>query len=473
LKVTTETLEGRETRLDIEIGSDELEKEKRAAARRIAHQARIPGFRKGKAPYDVVLRMFGEEVVQEEALETLAPRLYQKALEEADIEPYAQATLEEVTEADPPVLRMRVPLPPLVEVGDCQSIRVEWEEPTVPDDRVEEVLQEIAGKYGSWEEKAEGVGEGDLVNLDIEGQLEDGQSVMSDEGRSLVVRLDSAFPLPGFHQELLGLEKGESKTFSLTYPEDSSNEELAGKPVEFQVAVNEVMERNVPAIDDELAQLEGDYETLDDLRAEIKERLHDQAVAEAEEEYQRQVLDALKEISQVEFPAVMLERELDDMLESQEDRLRAQGLNMETYLTMLKTTPEAYREGLKPAAEERVRVRLLLLGVAEQEELEPEKEEIERFMAGLTLGQDESAGAELVKFLSSPAGLEVALRSLRREKALAWLVRVARGEEEEEAEEPQPEDAEGKAEEAEPESAESLTLSEGENPADEEAQKEE
>lgn len=428
MKVTTKALEGREVRLDIQVDQDELDEEMQKAAQRISRQVQIPGFRRGKAPYNVVVRMIGKEAVREEALESLAPRLYKQALEEAQITPYDQGVLEEVTESDPPLLRMRVPLEPLVELGDYRSLRVEWEEPQVPEDEIQKALEEIARKYATWEAKDGPIGEGDMARVDIAGRGEDGELVLENREQNLVVRQDSLYPIPGFHRELVGLRAGETKEFTLPFPEDSSNKKLSGKPIHLQVTVHEVMRRDVPPLDDNLAKLEGDYETLDDLRRAIQERLLQQRRAEAEEEYEAKVLKALKEMSRVEFPAVAVDRELDEMLKSQEERLEERGLNMETYLTMLKTTPAAYREGLKPAAEERIVNRLLLTKVAEAEGLEPSEEERANLLRQW-LGAEEGETHEDLKALLEDEGFQnLARESLRRGEALKWLIRRARGE---------------------------------------------
>lgn len=450
MKFTMESLEGREVRLDIAIEPEELEKEMRAAAQRISRQVQIPGFRKGKAPYAVVLRMVGEESVREEALDSLAPRLLEEALEEAKIEPYGPATLEEVTQETPPTIRVRVPLEPVVELGDYRSLRVEMEEPTVSEEEIQEALKDIAERYATWEAKEGPVAEGDMVVVDLKGETEDGESVMESEGRSLIVRLDSVYPVPGFHEELVGLRAGESKEFTLPFPENSSNKELAGKPVRFHVTVREVQQRDVPAIDDDLARLAGDYEDLDALREEVRERLLQQRRQEAEEAYEQKVLEALREISRVEYPAVALEEELDSIMEWQEHRLQEQGLNMETYLGMLKTTEQAYREGLKPMAEERLVRRLLLAELATAEGLEPEAQAVDEVLQE-ALGGEEAAGSEETQ--RREVLKAVATEHLRREEALRWLVRHARGEAQaagEEGAEEEPPAGEAGAEEAVP-----------------------
>jgi trigger factor len=445
LKVTTETAGTREVRLEIQLDQEELERAMQEAARRIARQVQIPGFRKGKAPYAVVLRMVGKEAVREEALESLVPRLYKQALEETQIAPYDQGVLEEVSDTDPPRLRIRVPLNPVVELGDYRSLRVEWQEPSVSEEEVQKALEDIARKHTAWEPKDGPVAEGDMVRIDTQGRTEDGEKVFESKGHNLVVRLESLYPVPGFHQELLGLRAGETKEFTLPFPEESSNKKLAGKPVRFQVKVHEVMQRGTPPLDDNLAKLvEGNYETLEDLRKAIRERLLQQRQEEAEEEYERKVLAALREISRVEFPAVALDQELDRILEAQAAHLEERGLDMETYLTMLKTTPEAYREGLKPAAEEQLVNRLLLAKVAEAEGFEPSEEEtVDVLREWILGGEGEETNRDARVVLENEGFRGVVRDTLRRAEALRRLIRLARGEPPEEPaapkEEPLPE----------------------------------
>ncbi|NLE76445.1 MAG: trigger factor [Chloroflexi bacterium] len=429
MKVTTEPTEGREVLLHIAIDSGEMDKAMKAAARRISQKANVPGFRKGKAPYHMVISMFGKEAVQEEALDALAPTLYEQALNETEIEPFAAGVLEEVSESDPPVLRMRVPLPPTVELGDYRSIQVDWQEPTVPDDKVEETLQSIADKYGSWEAKDGVVAEGDLVKLNLEGHTEDGQEVFNAQGRSLVVRLGSAYPLPGFHEELLGMAVGEAKTFTLTFPEDSGDKERAGKPVTCEAEVTEVSVRQTPAIDDDLAKLEGDYETLDALRAEVQQRLLAQAQEEAEGEYRHKVMEALQAQSKVQFPPAAVEQELDSMLRSQEQRLKEQGFSLAIYLGMMKTTLESYRNGLKPGAEQRLVERLLLEKLGDVEQVQAKDEEIDALVQGMLSSAGEGDENQRMRSLmASPDGRQLANAMLRPGATMEFLVRVAKGE---------------------------------------------
>lgn len=428
MKVATEPLEGREVRLEIQLSQDELERAMRETARRISREVQIPGFRRGKAPYAAVVRVVGKEALREEALDSLLPKLYEQALGEAQITPYDQGVLEEVSHSDPPVLKIRVPLEPLVELGDYRSLRVEWQEPSVSEEEVQKTLEEIASKYASWEPKDGPIAEGDKVQVDLEGHAEDGEPVLDHKHRNLVVRQESLYPVPGFHQELLGLQVGDTKEFTLPFPEDSSNKRLAGKPIRFRISVREAMRRSQPPLDDNLAKREGEYETLEDLRKAIRERLLQERREEAEEEYEAKVLKALREMSRLEIPAVALERELDEMLKVQEERLEEEGLNMETYLGMLKTTPEAFREALRPEAEEQVVTRLLLIKVAEAEGLEPtEEEKIDLLRQWLATG-GEKAGEDAESLLQDKAVQNLVRYLLRRRKALERLVRLARGE---------------------------------------------
>ncbi len=429
MKVATEALEGREVRLVVQLDQEELDRAMQEAARRIAREVQIPGFRRGKAPYAVVVRMVGREAVREEALDSLLPQLYEQALEEAQVEPFAQGVLEEVSESDPPVLRFRVPLEPLVELGDYRSLRVEWQEPEVPEEEVQKVLEGIAEKHASWEPKDGPIAEGDLVKVDILGRTEDGEPAFDGKGQSLVVRLDSLYPVPGFHKELLGLRAGETKEFTLPFPENTSSKRLAGKAIRFQVAVHEVRGLDVPPLDDDLAKLEGDYETLEDLRKAIRERLLQERRAEAEGEYEAKVLKALRDLSRVEFPAAALERELENLLERQEEALQERGLNLKTYLSILKVTPEAYREGLKPQAQERLMNRHLLVKLAEEEGLEPTEEE-KAALVNEWFGPEEQRPADekLKELLESEEFQEMVRNTLRQGKALRWLIRHARGE---------------------------------------------
>ncbi len=371
MKVETERLENCQVALTIEVDEERTKQALRNAARRISRRAKIPGFRPGKAPYNVVARMFGKEVLYQEVVDELGAAVYREALEETGLEPFDQATITDY-ETDPLVLKMVVPLAPLVELGDYRQMRLEpEEEEAAREEEVNEALKRIQEQNIFWEPVKRPAQWGDLAIVDIEGPVK-GETVIGNEGRELMLEADSSYPLPGFSEKLLGMTVNEQREFTLTYPEEYENKKLAGQRAHFKVHLQDLKEKVVPGIDDDLARTVGSYETLEDLKAELRRDLQ----AKTEEGFPNRALTALVERSKIEFPPKMLEREVDDWLEEFDRSLRRQRLNLENYLEMRKLTKEEFRKEVSPQVENRLKRSLALSKFVELEELDSESDKV-------------------------------------------------------------------------------------------------
>lgn len=377
MKVETERLENCQVALTIRVDEERTERGLRNAARRISRKVSIPGFRPGKAPYDVVVRHFGKEVLYQEVLDELGNTVYREALEEAGLEPFGQATLSDY-ETEPLVLKMVVPLAPAVELGDYPQMRLEPEEEIVTEQEIGEALRRIQEQNTTWEPVERPAQWGDLAIVDVEGTVK-GKTVVGNKGREMILEADSPYPLPGFSDKLLGMAVNEQREFMLTYPEESANRNLAGQQAHFKVRLQELKEQVVPGIDDDLARTVGDYETLEDLKAELRHNLQ----AKAEERFADRALTALVERSQIEFPPLLLEREIDDRLEDFDLNLRKQGLNLDNYLQMRKLTEEEFRKEISPQAEESLKRSFALGKFVELEGLDIESDGVDKALKRL------------------------------------------------------------------------------------------
>lgn len=377
MKVETERLENCQVALIIEVDEERTERALRDAARRISRRAKIPGFRPGRAPYNIVVRYFGKEALYRQVVDELADTLYEEALEKAGLEPFGQATLTDY-EIEPLVLKLVVPVAPVVELGDYRQMRLEPEEETVREKEIEEALKRIQKENIFWEPVNRPAQWGDLAVVDIEGAI-NGKTVISDKRRELILEADSSYPLPGFSHELLGMIVNEQREFTLTYLKGFEDRDLAGQRVHFKVRLRELKEEVMPDIDDDLARTVGDYETLEDLKAELRRELQ----AKAEKRFVDRALTALVERAEIEFPPLLLEEEIDDMLEELDQILKRQGLNLENYLGMRKLTKEQFRQEISPRAEERLKRGLALAKFIELEGLEIESDEVDKALEHL------------------------------------------------------------------------------------------
>jgi len=369
LKVETERLENCQMALTIEVDEARAKRALRNVARRISRRAKIPGFRPGKAPYNVVARYFGKEVLSKEVLDELGEATYKEALDQAGLEPFGQAQLTDY-ETNPLVLKMVVPLAPVVELGDYRQLRLEANEETIREEEVNKALTRIQEQNAFWEPVKRPAQWGDLAIVDIEGTVK-GETVIENKERELILEADSSYPLPGFSDQLLGLTVNEQREFILTYPEDFEDGDLAGQQAHFKIYLQDLKQEVVPDIDDDLARAVGNYETLEDLKAELRRELQ----AKAEQEFAHRALTALVERAQIEFPPMMLEREIDNWLKEFDQNLRRLNLNLENYLKMEKKTEEEFRQEVSPQVEERLKRSLALGKFIELEGLETGSEE--------------------------------------------------------------------------------------------------
>ncbi len=370
MKIETERLENCQMALTIEVDEKRAKRALRSVARRISRRAKIPGFRPGKAPYNVVARYFGKEALSNEVLDELGDAVYKEALDKAGLEPFGQAQLTDY-ETNPLVLKMVVPLAPVVELGDYRQIRLEPDEGTASEEEIDEALRRIQEQNTFWEPVKRPAQWDDLAIVDIEGTVK-GETVVENEGRELSLKADSPQPLPGFNEKILGMTVNEQREFTLTYPEEFDNKELSGQPAHFTVHLQDLKEKVAPDIDDDLARTVGSYETLEDLKAELRRQLQ----AKAEQEFANRALTALIERSEIEFPPIMLEKGIDDWLKEFDRSLRRQGLNLDNYLEMQKLTEEEFRQEVSPQVEERLKRSLALGKLAELEGLEIKSNEV-------------------------------------------------------------------------------------------------
>jgi trigger factor len=426
LKVTAERLENCQVELTIEVDEERVEQELQRVARRVSKRRRIPGFRPGKAPYDVVLRFFGKDALYQEALENLLQAVFKEALEKENIEPFAQAELMDA-QFEPMVLKMRVPVAPIVELGDYRQLRLTPSEVTVSDEEVEAALKRIQAQHGQWQPVERPAQLGDQAIVDIESTVE-GEIVLSNQERALLLRAESPYPLPGFDEQIVGMVIGEDKEFDLTYPENSANEELAGKESHFQVHLRDLKELVLPELDDDLAKTAGDFETFDDLEAKVRESLQAEAEQEAESRFSSEALTATVERAHIEFPPILLERELDNLLEERDRALRREeGLTLDNWLEINKKNKEEYRDELRPRTTERLKRGLALGRVTELESITVEEEEVGAQIERMSSAFGEQADKARDVF-SSPDNMRSIASDLLTSKALQRLAAIARGE---------------------------------------------
>ena len=432
MKIKTKDLDDRQVELTIDVTDEQLQGAMRSAARRLSSRTKIPGFRPGKVPYDVIIRRFGEEAVFEEALDDLGQSVYRQALEETELEPYAPGRLEEVVSKEPLVLRYTVPQSPTVELGEYRDQRLPYEPPDVSDETLEEAMEEIRQGQALIESVDRAAQMGDVIVLDIQAQLHEppegiNPTLVSEKDISLLISEEAEWPFPEFSQHLVGLTTEDEKDISHTFPKDHPNEDLREQVADFHVVSKEVKSRFVPPWSDDLARAVGDFKDLLDLRVNVRKQLEAQANQSAESEFAKSVIASTVEAAEVSYPPVLLEEELDGMMKDFSRRLESQHLSLEDYLKIEKKTEEELRTEFESQAHERLKQGLVLGRVVEVEDLQVNADEVKAEIDRLVAPFGENAD-KIRKNFEHPLGQRRVSLDLLTEKAIQRLVSIAKGE---------------------------------------------
>jgi trigger factor len=387
LKIDSELLEDHQVKLTVEFEDETFEGAKRRAARQIAKRTKIPGFRPGKVPYHIILRSVGEQAVAERGMEILVDDQYSKIVEEAEIDPYGPGQLENIVSMDPVVLEFVIPLAAKVELGNYRSVRIPYELEEIDENAVDEVLDNLQQSQAIEEPAERPALEGDRVFLLLSGKravLEEGKEdiVIHERQHSVVIQPDDPeenieWPYSGFSREIIELSAGDEKTFTYSYPEDSDFETLAGISVEFHVQVEEIKSRSLPELDEEFVQSIGKFESLTELKEEIKSNLEQQSKENLDKEFEDDLLTQIVDLSTIEFPPQMLEEEINVVTRRLEKQLEAQNLDLETYLLTQGMSEEEFREDTTPVAEARLKRTLVLLEISEAEDIQLDEQKLQ------------------------------------------------------------------------------------------------
>jgi trigger factor len=438
LKIQTESLEDRQTQLIIELPDDRLDSAMRAAAKRLGKNQKIHGFRPGKAPYQILLNHLGEEMVFEEAIDHLGQEVYQEALEETEIEPYAPGSLNEIVSREPLILRYVVPLAPEIELGKYREIRLEYEENGVEDSAVDQVMDELRERQALIEPVDRPAQLTDVVVVDVSAAIEGEETnLLNEKEISVLVSEEVDWPVPEIYEHLIGLKAEDEKSFQYTFPDDYSNEEMQNRTATFTLHVHEVKSRLVPEWTDDLAKNFGEYDDLLALRIQVRKDLEAESERQAKNTFANQVIEKVVEGAEINFPPVLLQDEINSLVRDLQQQLRYQNLSLEDYLKIENKSDEELVEELTPQAKDRLENALVLGKVVELEGLEVGESEIdeeldkivENFKENVYQGQDlEEKTKEARSLFDTPAGRRRIRLDILTNKAVERLVTIAKGE---------------------------------------------
>jgi len=419
MKVTAETLEDSQVALNIEAEAGELNKAMDEAYRRLVNKVSVPGFRKGKAPRLILEQHIGKGTLLEEALEQLIPQLYKEAIDSQKIEPIDQPQVE-IIQTEPVVFKAVVPVKPTVELGDYRNIKLQPEPVEITDEEIDAAVELKRQEQAILTPVDRPVQFGDVVTMNIEANIEE-KPFLNHKDIVYEVNKDSQVPLPGFAEKLKGAKKGKGKDFTLIMPPDHRVKEFAGKECFFKVAITEVKEKQLPELDDEFSQTCG-YDNLTSMKEALYVDLKDKAKQLGKQRLSETAVDAVVEISQVHYPPILENKEIDRILERETHRLGFSKLN--DYLNATNLTEEKMRDSLRPMVKKQIAQLIVLDEIARIEKIEIDESEVDNQIDEV-VKSEEGEGEKIRQFLQLPHMKESMRENLRRNKTVDWLVKIA------------------------------------------------
>ena len=423
MKITQDEVVERQTVLHIELEDDDIDPYIGRACSKVVHRVNIPGFRKGKAPRRIIEQYFGRESLLNEVLDSMLPELTGRAITDKELDAVGLPSID-IEGLEPFQFSATVPLRPDVDLGEYKEIRIAREEVSMPDNAVEERLDQLRLSVASWEPVQRAVNLGDMVSADIEGKIGD-ETIIEENDAVYLVNEDIPRPFPGFSEKLVGLESESHAGFDLKIPDDFSDENTAGKTATFQVTVKDIKERILPELNDEFAQSIGEgYESLENLKEEVDKSIKNEAETESLRAYREAIVQALLECSNVELPPLLVDHEATHMLEEQERMVTQANMVLDDYLQSMGKNREELEEEFRAEAINRLTRSFVLSTLTSEEKVEVSDKEIQDRIEELFTDSDQ----EMPDSSQTDEMKDYLRRSMQMEKTMERLQSIAEGE---------------------------------------------
>src|ERR671910_634821 len=422
-------LEDNKVRLDVEVPPEAVRAGVEAKVRELGRQVRVPGFRPGKAPRRVIENHLGRDYIYYEALQERLPTWYSEAVVETALRPIDRPEIhfdELLDEEEGFKFSATIAVRPEASLGDYKGVEVPRGEVEVPDEQVDEQLEQMRGQFATLaavEDRP--VQSGDFVIIDFRGErMTTGEPLEGGQAEDYMLEIGRNELLPEFEENLIGMKADERKQFGVTFPMDYAEESLRGQSVLFHVHVKEIKSRDLPPLDDEFAKEASEFETLDELRSAVREQLDEAAERRVDGEFRTRVLDAVAEKVDVEVPEAMVEEKVDEMLGSFERSLQAQGMEPGQYYQLAGTSGEDIKERVRPDAADTVRKELALDAVVAAEGIEADEHEVMHQIEHLAEDSDRDT-QEIVEAMRKSGSYALLQEEISRSQALDFLVENA------------------------------------------------
>ncbi len=419
MKLSTEKTENCQIIINIEVEPPEMEHYLDEAYHHLAERYKIPGFRKGKAPRPILENYLGRGALVEHALEHLVPELCNKAIEEQKIPAIAYPDVE-ITELEPVKFKATVSIQPMVELGDYHSIAMTPDTTEVSEKDVETTMEQLRVQKANWEPVIRPVAMDDMVKIDVKSTVGN-ETALDEKERFYIVQNNSPLPVPGFAEQLVGMELGQTKEFHLSFPIDHEEKNLAGKDYALTVTVHETKEKHLPEVNDDFARSIGEgIDSLDALHKRLETNLKSLAESNARRAFEDRIIDQIAKISKICFPPVMVEQETGRFLADMARQFGGGEAGLNTFLKSSSKTLDEIKTEIKPAAESKITRSLILSKVAQDAKLTVTDEEINARLEEI-IKSDTNISEDVKNALNSPSGRETTGQLLLAQKTLQYL----------------------------------------------------
>lgn len=426
MTATWEKKEGNQGLLTVTVPKEEVDKGLDKAFKKVVKQINVPGFRKGKMPRPLFEQRFGVESLYQDALDFILPEAYGNAVEEAEINPVDRPEIDvtQMEKGKELIFEATVTVEPEVELGDYKGLSIEKQDREVTDEEFNQAIEDAVSRQAELTVNEGEIAEGDVVNINFDGYV-DGEAFEGGQAEGYDLEIGSGSFIPGFEEQLIGLKANDSKDVVVTFPEEYHAEELAGKEATFKCEVNEVKSKEIPELDDELAQeLDESVSTVDEYKEKLRKDLEEAKVNQAEATEKEEAITKATDNAKVDIPEAMINTELDRMMQEFEQRISQQGLNLELYYQFSGQSEEELKAQMKEDAEKRVKTNLTLRAIADAENIEVSDADVEAEFAKMS----EQFGLSVEDIKATLGNNDILVNDLKIQKVIDLLVAESAGE---------------------------------------------
>jgi len=436
LKIQTEFTDDHQAKLTVEFEPEVLEQYKRRAARKLAKETRIPGFRPGKAPYNMVVNYVGEDTILNEAIDLMVDKFYPEVIKEAGIEPSGPGSLDDVTNIeDSPVFFFTVPLEPTVELGGLDDLKEPYVPPIISEEEVQSTLFAVRRNASTIIPLDTPAKEGDLVFFTlsaVNAQAQEGEEVELIQSTPQQVFIptekeqnETEWPFKGFARQLIGVSAGDELEIEHQFSDDTPDGDLVGKRVIFKVKVQSVKGLELPEVDEDFLQKMGDFNSREEIEEYIRNSMQTSAKAEYDENYYNGLIDRIREKSSIKYPPQVLSEEVENVLDDLEHELSHQQMNLDLYLKLRKLDKEDFiKKEVRPSAVERLERSLIKQAIEKKYDIQISKEELERQISNVLTELIRSGELEEVQRSLGERKFTQAVSILATKQALEEAIRL-------------------------------------------------